>query len=225
MSSLAPSDEFVEVWLRVSPVSGWRSGSVFTSWHTSVRRWAVRSLSSLWRIIGKPPLGQERTCWTEKLEPQTQWVGVEGGCQPYRKEIASTKALLWRQKPNSRIGNEVSQVDAPRSLAKSIAFLDDSDNLVLSFLATFWAFCSRCSLILSLASSWAERHSRSSHCFWSRWASSMDQWPFLKIEIHCVLTPLDSWDQGHPALQVGQRGYVHRHMGVACQWTCVSILA
>ena len=28
-----------------------------------------------------------------KLEPQTQWVGVEGGCQPYRKEMASTKAL------------------------------------------------------------------------------------------------------------------------------------
>ena len=143
------------------PVNGWRSDSVFTPWHTSVRRWALKSLSSLWRIVEKPPHGQERSCWTMKLEPQTHWVGVEGGCQPYCKEMASTKALLWRQKPNWHIGGEVSQVDAHCSLAKSIAFLDDSGNLVnlvLRSLATCFTFCSHCSFVFCLAWSWAGKH-------------------------------------------------------------------
>ena len=43
-----------------SPVSSWRKGSTHTSWHTSGIQSAVRSRTSLWRMIGNPPVGQFR---------------------------------------------------------------------------------------------------------------------------------------------------------------------
>ncbi len=59
----------------VSLVMGCKSGSTLTSWQTSVRTEAVKSLISLCLIIGKAPLGQERACSTENLEPHTHVVG------------------------------------------------------------------------------------------------------------------------------------------------------
>ena len=56
-------------------------------------------------------------------------------------------------------------MDALCSLARSIAFLDDSGNLVLSSLATFFAFCSCCSFIWPQAG--LKSIQRSSHCFLS----------------------------------------------------------
>ena len=47
MSSLAPSAEMDVDLVMVSPVSGCRSGSVLTSWHISVSRFAVTSRISL----------------------------------------------------------------------------------------------------------------------------------------------------------------------------------
>ena len=39
---------------------GWRAGSTATSEQTSVSREARRSLTSLWRTVGNPPVGQFR---------------------------------------------------------------------------------------------------------------------------------------------------------------------
>ena len=60
-----------------------------TSLHTSVRRVAVRSHTSLCLIDGKPPLAQERACSTEKKAPQAHFVGILAGGQPYRSARAS----------------------------------------------------------------------------------------------------------------------------------------
>ena len=102
---------------RASPVRGWRSGSTETSWQTSVSRSAVISLISLWRIDGKPPRGHERTCSTEKKAPQSQCLA--GTC--CRPAVSETQGIhegaLCRLKPNSEIGSEVSQLEAPLSLA------------------------------------------------------------------------------------------------------------
>ena len=67
----------------VSPVIGCRVGSTHTSWHTSVNKFAVRSLISLWRTIGNPPLGQDKACSTEKLAPQAQ---LEGEAKLFERE-------------------------------------------------------------------------------------------------------------------------------------------
>ena len=63
----------------------------------------------------KPPLGQERACSTVKVAPQTQNNDVYDGGHPYLSDRASVKALLCRQKPNSSIGNDVSQLEASHS--------------------------------------------------------------------------------------------------------------
>ena len=87
------------------------------SWHTSVRRVAVRFLISLCLIEGKPPLAQDRACSTEKVEPQAHLAGNLSGVQPYRNARASWKAPLCNAKPCSESGRTVSQVDEPFSLA------------------------------------------------------------------------------------------------------------
>ena len=117
ISSLAPSVLIEEALARTSPESGCRSGSTRTSWQTSVSIVAVTSRISLWRMIGKPPLGHERTCSTVKEEPHTQWRGMLDGNQPYRSARASLNAPLCKQKPNSSMGREVNQFEAPFSLA------------------------------------------------------------------------------------------------------------
>ena len=65
--------EFHQLW-------GCRSGSIRTSEHISVKRFAVRSLISLWRMDGKPPLGQVRECSIENLAPQPHVAGQFCGC-------------------------------------------------------------------------------------------------------------------------------------------------
>ena len=58
MSSLAPSSVIAEAPVRVSPESGCRVGSMQTSLHTSNSQPPTVSRTSLWRMEGKPPLGQ-----------------------------------------------------------------------------------------------------------------------------------------------------------------------
>ena len=96
-------------------------GSMQTSWHTSAIRLAVRSLTSLCCIIGKPLYGRERARSTVKLWPHKQWVGMFLGCQPYLKATASQKAPSCRTKLNFFNGSEVSQLEAPFSCPKSMA--------------------------------------------------------------------------------------------------------
>ena len=81
-----------------SPVSGCRLGSIMTSWHTSVSRPAVMSHDTLlWRMVGKPPLGQERACSTVKVVLQAQSMGIHDGVHPYLSASASVKVPLCRQ--------------------------------------------------------------------------------------------------------------------------------
>ena len=96
-------------------------GLMVTSWHTSVRRVAVRFLISLCLIDGKPPFAQERACSTEEEEPQAHLVGSLSGVQPYRNARASWKAPLCSAKPCSERGRTVSHVDEPFLLAKLTA--------------------------------------------------------------------------------------------------------
>ena len=82
MSRRAPWEVFAVALDIDSPSIGCNSGSTLTSWLTSVNRDAVRSQISLWRIIGKAPLGHDSACSTEKCEPQTQVAGRSCGVQP-----------------------------------------------------------------------------------------------------------------------------------------------
>ena len=85
-------------------------------WHTyGILPRAVRPLSrsSLCRIVGKPPLGQIMAWSVEKAVPQLHLVGVFGNFQPYRKQIASLNAPLWREKLWSSSGRTDSHEEAP----------------------------------------------------------------------------------------------------------------
>ena len=89
-----------------------------TLWQTSVIAAAVRSLRWLWRMEGKPPVGQHSAWSMEKGLLQLQLVGRLGGDQLYRSEMASLNAPLCKAKPCSSIGSAVSQKEALFSLAR-----------------------------------------------------------------------------------------------------------
>lgn len=54
MSSLAPSDVLTVALAMTSPVSGCRSGSTTTSWHTSVMSFAVKGMTLIVAGYGEP---------------------------------------------------------------------------------------------------------------------------------------------------------------------------
>ena len=95
---------------KCSPVSGWRTGSTHTSWHTANIR-SVRSQTSLWRMIGNPPVGQFRAWSMVNDLPQAHVVGNSGGCHLYLKQMASRKTLLWSANPWLSIGSATNQLD------------------------------------------------------------------------------------------------------------------
>jgi len=70
-------------------LTGCNSGSTHTWEQTSVSKVAVRSLTSVCRKEGKPPLEQDKTCSTEKVTPQAQNEGEGRGGHPYLKASAS----------------------------------------------------------------------------------------------------------------------------------------
>ena len=72
ISSRAPFSEFAVLCRKCSSFIDCSGGSIPTLWQVSVRTLAVKSLISLWRIEGKPPVGQLIACSTVKLCPQTQ---------------------------------------------------------------------------------------------------------------------------------------------------------
>ena len=106
---------------RASPEMGCRDGSMHTSWQTSVMTLAVKFLSSLCLMIGRPPVGQLRAWSVEKAFPQMHLLGRWVGCQLYRMHKASRNAPLWRANPWSSMGNAESHEEAPFSLPSSIA--------------------------------------------------------------------------------------------------------
>ena len=70
------------------------------------------------------PLWQERASSAVNVAPHSQYMGVYDGDHPYLSARASMKAPLCRQNPNSSIGRDVSQFEAPLSLASYIALLE-----------------------------------------------------------------------------------------------------
>ena len=96
-------------------------------------------------MVGKAPLGKERACSTVKMVPHAQCDSVRGSCQPYRRASASQKALLWRENPNSSIGSEVSQLEAPFSPASSIA----RDYVYVYVYVYVYAYAMRHGIVLS----------------------------------------------------------------------------
>ena len=83
MSSLALFWTFVLLKENLSPVKGWRVGSMATLGQTSMRSWAVISLMRSCRIDGRAPLGQLKAWLTEKATPHEQWEGSLAGHQPH----------------------------------------------------------------------------------------------------------------------------------------------
>ena len=140
MSSRAPSWVLVEFKLKVSVDKGCRSGSVLTSWHTSVSKLAVRSLISCHRI-GKPPLGQVKAWSIVNLVPHSQFEGVRLKGQPYLRAIASRNAPLCSLNPKSAIGKVVSQLEAPLSEASSIDLFNTSGKSLFSLSMACVACC------------------------------------------------------------------------------------
>ena len=62
-------------------MTGCRPGSMPTLWHTSLKRSAVISRTSLCRIDGKPPRGQLMVCSMLNCMPQTYFAGRCDGCR------------------------------------------------------------------------------------------------------------------------------------------------
>ena len=79
-----------------------------------------------------------------KLEPHEQWVGMFLGSQPYLKAMVSWKVPLCRARLNSFNGSEVSQLEAPFSCAKSMAFCNPAGTLLLMADARSLALFQRC---------------------------------------------------------------------------------
>ena len=67
---------------------------------------------SLCLLMMKPPHLQDIACSTENALPQIHVVDIPSGFHPYHNDIASQKALLCRQYPNSSMGSTVSNVEA-----------------------------------------------------------------------------------------------------------------
>ena len=118
--------------------SGCNSGSTNTLWYVSQSNWAVMSLISLWRRDGSHhAYRQLKACSTVNLFPHVHSVGRWDGWRPYQSDIASWNALLCNEKPCSSIGGADNQLDAPFSLANSIAWLRGPGNSVAWVAASF----------------------------------------------------------------------------------------
>ena len=123
MSRRASSDEIDDFCVRCSPESFCSTGSMPTLLLTSVRRVAVISRSSLWRMEGYPPQVQLKACSTVNGLPQTHIRGREEG-SPVASQIADKGRLeilpcAWRAKPWEVNGRAVSQLLDPFSLDAS----------------------------------------------------------------------------------------------------------
>lgn len=82
MSSLELSCVLADLSERISPVRGCSSGSVFTLWHTSVSRLAVRSMISLCQRGPIPPQAHISVCSTSTRSRQQY---QRYSAQPLRK--------------------------------------------------------------------------------------------------------------------------------------------
>ena len=79
MSRLASSSLFAVGPDSISPLSGYKVETTPMSWHTSDIMQAVKSLTSLCSIMGKPPFWNESAWSTEKEVPHEQSVRIRVG--------------------------------------------------------------------------------------------------------------------------------------------------
>ena len=136
-SKRAASSVFAAVF-SCSPVSGCSGGSVDTFGHTSVKKDATRSLTSLWRSVGYPPRRQISLWSAENASPHTHFGGVWGSGHPYLSARASRNAPLWRAKPWHDSGRAVSHSDAPFSCATRTDRRRPGCRLAVSRVASAW---------------------------------------------------------------------------------------
>ena len=97
-----------------SQVSGNNVGSTCTSWHTSDKSIAVKSLTSLWRVLMNPSFLQDILYWIVNVDPQAHVVGKFAIDYPYRTLILS-KTCFVRSNPFSTIGSISGKCDTPFS--------------------------------------------------------------------------------------------------------------
>ena len=91
--------------------------------------------------------------------------------QPYLRAMASLKAPLWREKPNSSRGREVSQLEAPFSCARSMARWRGAEMVALSVVAELFAHLQFYLWAALLAWIWASRHWKGYSASWLRMRS------------------------------------------------------
>ena len=98
-----------------SQVSGNNVGSTCTSWHASDKSIAVKSLTSLWRVLMNSPFLQDILYWIVNVDPQAHVVGKFAIDYPYRTLILSKTVVLWDQIRFSIIGSINGKFDTPFS--------------------------------------------------------------------------------------------------------------
>ena len=96
ISALASGAVLVLAALNLSPVIGASKGSTATFGHPSVMRSATISLTSLCRIVGKPPFAQHMAWVGVNSWPQVHLPGMSLSCQPCLSAKASLKSRLLR---------------------------------------------------------------------------------------------------------------------------------
>ena len=156
------------------------------AWHSD-RRLHVISQISLWRWIGKAPLGHDKTCSTVNGSLQAHLVGIRTGNQLYQIANASRNALLYRANPWSSRGGAISHEEAPLSLARSTDLFCGgfSFDWVLVASSSSWSlrffFTSSFALVISSNVSWEN------HChYWS--ISQVGLWSIRNIHIGALMT-------------------------------------
>ena len=136
MSNLPP---LVSIAVRCSihaPISGDNVGSTCTSWHTSDKSFAVRSLIPLRQMLKNPSFFQDILCWIVNGDPQTHVAGKFAFGQPHRNLILSQSCCFVRS----------NQFDTPFfrfiSFSLFLSFVNASSKLCKKFLyrSSFSAF-------------------------------------------------------------------------------------
>ena len=118
------------------PLMGCKRGS--TSLRTCFIRFVSKCLMLLCLIITNHPRFQFSVWLTLYCWPQRHWEGSSRSSLAYRSLRASLNSPLSRMKPSSSSSRAESQLDAPFSLASSIALLACSVNFSLMFF-NFWS--------------------------------------------------------------------------------------
>ena len=96
-----------------SPASSNYEGSTCTSWHTSDKNFAVKSITSLWPMLINPLVFQHILCWIVNIDPQADVAGKFATDESYRNFIPSQNCCSVRSNPFFTTGSTNNQFDTP----------------------------------------------------------------------------------------------------------------